>query len=110
MLDLVSKSISQSVSTSVHPSIRHIYFVFYYRGSPWTGGGGTLPVDKYAKDIPFLDKYATERWEVSVYLYKVFVPLIEQNKVYLHTMDMLLSFITWLFSCGGICHKIWRVK
>ncbi|KAJ8300233.1 hypothetical protein KUTeg_021752 [Tegillarca granosa] len=32
-------------------------------GSPWTGGGGNLPVDKYAKDISFLDKYATERWE-----------------------------------------------
>ncbi|XP_060065696.1 general transcription factor IIH subunit 4-like [Ylistrum balloti] len=28
----------------------------------WIGGGALIP-DKHAKDIPFLDKYALERWE-----------------------------------------------
>ncbi|KAK6196253.1 general transcription factor IIH subunit 4 [Patella vulgata] len=31
-------------------------------GSPWIGGRSTT-VDKYAKDIPFLDKYGQDRWE-----------------------------------------------
>ncbi|GFO00637.1 general transcription factor iih subunit 4 [Plakobranchus ocellatus] len=31
-------------------------------GTPWLGTKDLTP-DKYAKDIPFLDKYALERWE-----------------------------------------------
>ncbi|XP_005091897.1 general transcription factor IIH subunit 4 [Aplysia californica] len=31
-------------------------------GNPWIGNKD-LTIDKYAKDIPFLDKYALERWE-----------------------------------------------
>ncbi|CAG2237501.1 general transcription factor IIH subunit 4-like [Mytilus galloprovincialis] len=32
-------------------------------GNPWTSGGEQLAPDKHSKDIPFLDKYALERWE-----------------------------------------------
>ncbi|RUS87207.1 hypothetical protein EGW08_005047, partial [Elysia chlorotica] len=31
-------------------------------GTPWLGNKNLTP-DKYAKDVPFLDKYALERWE-----------------------------------------------
>ncbi|XP_076454967.1 general transcription factor IIH subunit 4-like [Babylonia areolata] len=31
-------------------------------GQAWAGGA-TMPTDKHARDIPFLDKYAMERWE-----------------------------------------------
>ena len=40
---------------------------YSFRGTPWVGNKD-LTVDKYAKDIPFLDKYALERWEVRVYV------------------------------------------
>ncbi|GFR67636.1 general transcription factor IIH subunit 4 [Elysia marginata] len=33
-------------------------------GTPWLGNKNLTP-DKYAKDVPFLDKYALERWEAS---------------------------------------------
>lgn len=33
--------------------------------------GGPLPPDKHAKDVPFLDKYALERWEVGCLLFCV---------------------------------------
>lgn len=41
--------------------------LFYFvRGNPWTSGGEQLAPDKHSKDIPFLDKYALERWEVLI--------------------------------------------
>lgn len=42
-------------------------FLFYFRGNPWTGAE-QLPPDKHSKDIPFLEKYALERWEVITFI------------------------------------------
>ena len=41
------------------------YGTILYSGSAWVGVKD-LSVDKYAKDIPHLDKYALERWEVRL--------------------------------------------
>ena len=40
-------------------------FSFDFRGSPWIGSGDQPERDKHARDIPFLDKYSMERWEVQ---------------------------------------------
>ena len=37
-----------------------------FRGNPWIGSGDQPEKDKHARDIPFLDKYSMERWEVCV--------------------------------------------
>jgi hypothetical protein len=47
----------------------HVYPLFFsfFRGNPWTGAE-QLPPDKHSKDIPFLEKYALERWEVITFI------------------------------------------
>lgn len=40
------------------------YFFISCRGNPWIGSGDQPEKDKHARDIPFLDKYSMERWEV----------------------------------------------
>ena len=44
------------------------FFSFDFRGNPWIGSGDQPERDKHARDIPFLDKYSMERWEVQFLL------------------------------------------
>lgn len=47
--------------------VKHVYL--YCRGMDSQFTGGPLPPDKHAKDVPFLDKYALERWEVGCFVF-----------------------------------------
>ena len=40
----------------------------FFRGNPWIGSGEQPERDKHARDIPFLDNYSMERWEVGVHM------------------------------------------
>ena len=50
------------------------------RGQPWTGAG-SLSEDRHGRDIPFLDSYAKERWEVSKH-YNI-IPFFYKQDLYM---------------------------
>lgn len=39
-----------------------------YRGKAWSDDTSQLGPDKHARDVPSLDKYAEERWEVRIWV------------------------------------------
>ena len=45
----------------------------FFRGNPWIGSGEQPERDKHARDIPFLDNYSMERWEVSVHMHLIII-------------------------------------
>ena len=45
----------------------------FFRGNPWIGSGEQPERDKHARDIPFLDNYSMERWEVGVYMHLIII-------------------------------------
>ena len=40
--------------------------LLFHSGNPWIGSVDQPEHDKHARDIPFLDKYSLERWEVGL--------------------------------------------
>ena len=56
---------SNAISPYVLIGVEMRAIFFFNRGMDSQFSGGPLPPDKHAKDIPFLDKYALERWEVG---------------------------------------------
>lgn len=40
---------------------------FWHRGKAWSDDTSQLGPDKHARDVPSLDKYAEERWEVRTW-------------------------------------------
>ena len=45
----------------------------FFRGNPWIGSGEQPERDKHARDIPFLDNYSMERWEVGVHMHLIII-------------------------------------
>lgn len=72
---MVSSSIlfTESILFVQHTALKHMNCVkhvyLYCRGMDSQFTGGPLPPDKHAKDVPFLDKYALERWEVGCFVF-----------------------------------------
>jgi hypothetical protein len=58
------------ISYTPRNNIKFFYLngFFFLRGKDSQYSTGPLPPDKHAKDVPFLDKYALERWEVYSFL------------------------------------------
>lgn len=72
---MVSSSIlfTESILFVQHTALKHMncikHVYLYCRGMDSQFTGGPLPPDKHAKDVPFLDKYALERWEVGCFVF-----------------------------------------
>ena len=47
--------------------------IVFFRGNPWIGSGEQPERDKHARDIPFLDNYSMERWEVGVHMHLIII-------------------------------------
>lgn len=63
-------------------------FIIHDSQKVWIGGGA-VPPDKHKKDVPFLDKYAMERWEVIHKLLKWIIFLR------MHQLVIELLIIEW---------------
>lgn len=63
-----------------------VFFSFDIRGNPWIGSSDQPERDKHARDIPFLDKYSMERWEVQLLLL-----LCQQKTIQLYSFIHLLN-------------------
>ena len=66
----------------------NIVYLISFSGKPWIGSG-QLTTDKHARDVPFLNTYAKERWEVCCVYY--IVPLQLHPVMYLFETAPRLS-------------------
>lgn len=79
---------TQAGILTLHPS--------WHRGKAWSDDTSQLGPDKHARDVPSLDKYAEERWEVRTWesvclcLCSYFLQILEAS---------LLSLLFHRWSC-----------
>ena len=74
----------------------NIVYTIACSGKPWIGSG-QLTTDKHARDVPFLNTYAKERWEVRCVYY-----IVPMQRSY---DNLLIPFFVFLRALCKFCHE-----